>query len=34
LKPKDSDTTYWTGKLIEASVDPQYLVTTTTAAKK
>ena len=34
LKPKDSDTTYWTGELIEASVDPQYLVTTTTGAKK
>jgi hypothetical protein len=34
LRPKDSDTTYWTGELIEASVDPQYLVTTTTAAKK
>lgn len=34
LKPKDSDTTYWTGDLIEQSVDPQYLVTTTTAAKK
>ncbi len=34
LKPKDSDTTYWTGELIEESVDPQYIVTTTTAAKK
>ncbi len=34
LKPKDSDTSYWTGELIEASVDPQYLVTTTTAAKR
>jgi branched-chain amino acid transport system substrate-binding protein len=34
LKPKDSDTSYWTGELIEESVDPQYLVTTTTAATK
>jgi hypothetical protein len=34
LKPKDSKTTYWTGELIDASVDPQYLVTTTTVAKK
>ena len=33
LKPKDSNTTYWTGELIEESVDPQYIVTTTTAAK-
>jgi branched-chain amino acid transport system substrate-binding protein len=33
LKPKDSKTPYWTGDLIEESVDPQYLVTTTTAAK-
>jgi branched-chain amino acid transport system substrate-binding protein len=33
LEPKDSDTTYWTGELIEESIDPQYLVTTTTAAK-
>jgi branched-chain amino acid transport system substrate-binding protein len=34
LKPKDSDTTYWTGELIEESVDPQYIVTTTTTTKK
>jgi branched-chain amino acid transport system substrate-binding protein len=34
LEPKDSNTTYWTGKLIEESVDPQYLVTTTSAAPK
>jgi branched-chain amino acid transport system substrate-binding protein len=34
LKPKDSKATYWTGKLIDQSVDPQYIVTTTTAAKK
>jgi len=34
LKPKDSKTSYWTGELIEESVDPQYLVTTTTAAPK
>jgi branched-chain amino acid transport system substrate-binding protein len=34
LKPKDSNTSYWTGELIEESVDPQYLVTTTTAASK
>jgi len=33
LKPKDATTTYWTGDLIDASVDPQYLVTTTTSAK-
>ena len=32
LEPKDSDTTYWTGELIEESIDPQYLVTTTSAA--
>ena len=32
LQPRDSTTTYWTGDLIEASVDPQYLVTTTTGA--
>ena len=31
LKPKGESTTYWTGELIEESVDPQYLVTTTTA---
>jgi branched-chain amino acid transport system substrate-binding protein len=31
LKPKDSKATYWTGELIEDSVDPQYIVTTTTA---
>jgi branched-chain amino acid transport system substrate-binding protein len=30
LEPEDATTTYWTGKLIEQSVDPQYLVTTTT----
>jgi branched-chain amino acid transport system substrate-binding protein len=30
LKPKDAKTTYWTGDLIEQSVDPKYLVTTTT----
>lgn len=34
LKPKDSNTSYWTGELIEESVDPQYVVTTTTAAPK
>jgi branched-chain amino acid transport system substrate-binding protein len=34
LKPKDAKTTYWTGELIEDSVDPQYLVTTTSAAPK
>jgi branched-chain amino acid transport system substrate-binding protein len=33
LKPKDGNSTYWTGDLIEESVDPQYLVTTTTSAK-
>jgi branched-chain amino acid transport system substrate-binding protein len=32
LKPKDAKTSYWTGELIEESVDPQYLVTTTTSA--
>jgi branched-chain amino acid transport system substrate-binding protein len=32
LKPKDAKTSYWTGDLIEESVDPQYLVTTTTSA--
>jgi branched-chain amino acid transport system substrate-binding protein len=34
LKPKDSNTTYWTGELIEESIDPEYLVTTSTAAPK
>jgi branched-chain amino acid transport system substrate-binding protein len=33
LKPKDAKTSYWTGELIEESVDPQYLVTTTTSAR-
>jgi substrate-binding family protein len=32
LQPRGSKSTYWTGDLIEASVDPQYLVTTTTGA--
>jgi branched-chain amino acid transport system substrate-binding protein len=31
LKPKDSKQSYWTGELIEESVDPQYVVTTTTS---
>jgi branched-chain amino acid transport system substrate-binding protein len=34
LKPKDSKTSYWTGELIEESVDPQYIVTATTAPPK
>jgi branched-chain amino acid transport system substrate-binding protein len=34
LKPKGAKTSYWTGDLIEQSVDPQYLVTTTTASTK
>jgi branched-chain amino acid transport system substrate-binding protein len=33
LKPKDVTSTYWTGDLIEESVDPQYLATTTSGAK-
>jgi branched-chain amino acid transport system substrate-binding protein len=33
LKPKGGNTSYWTGDLIQSSVDPQYLVTTTTAAR-
>ena len=33
LKPKGTSTPYWTGDLIEESVDPQYLVTTTSAGK-
>jgi ABC-type branched-subunit amino acid transport system substrate-binding protein len=33
LKPKGGTTSYWTGDLLEQSVDPQYLVTTTTSAK-
>jgi len=31
LEPKGGRTTYWTGDLIESSVDPQYLVTTTSS---
>jgi branched-chain amino acid transport system substrate-binding protein len=34
LKPKDAKTTYWTGELLEDSIDPQYLVTTTTSGSK
>jgi hypothetical protein len=34
LKPKDATSTYWTGELIEESVDPQYLVTTTSSPKQ
>jgi branched-chain amino acid transport system substrate-binding protein len=33
LKPKDATTSYWTGKLIDQSVDPQYLVTTTSRGR-
>ena len=33
LKPPGGKTTYWTGDLIQQSVPPQYLVTTTTAGK-
>jgi branched-chain amino acid transport system substrate-binding protein len=34
LKPKDAKTSYWTGELIEESVDPQYVVTATSAPPK
>jgi hypothetical protein len=34
LKPKDSKTSYWTGELIEESVDPQYVVTATSTPPK
>ena len=34
LEPKGGRTTYWTGELVESSVDPQYLVTTTSSPQK
>jgi branched-chain amino acid transport system substrate-binding protein len=33
VKPKGGSTTYWTGKLVEDTVDPQYRATATSTAK-